>query len=112
MFRKVLSTYLPRYTGDVLVATEVMARMLPCPSRPRRLGSAIFTLPEARPVDASDTVVPGEPFIYEGIVGVQKFKRAAVISQNISKEEFGLLAESFTDVVVEIGEQQDVGNHL
>src|ERR1700690_1220079 len=44
VLRKVLSTYFPRNTGDVLVATEVIARMLPCPSRPRGLGSASFTL--------------------------------------------------------------------
>src|SRR6185312_5184874 len=41
--RKVLSTYLPRNTGEVRVATDVIERMLPCPSRPRRFGSGIFT---------------------------------------------------------------------
>src|SRR6516165_3771724 len=39
VLRNVLSTYFPRKTGEVLVATEVMDRTLPCPSRPRRLGS-------------------------------------------------------------------------
>ncbi len=49
VFRKVLSTYFPRKTGEVLVATEVIARMLPCPSRPRRLGSVSFTLRNCGP---------------------------------------------------------------
>ena len=35
--------YFPRSTGEVRVATAVMARMLPWPSRPRRFGSAIGT---------------------------------------------------------------------
>src|SRR5258705_3570328 len=39
VLRKVLRTYLPRKTGEVLVATEVIDRILPCPSSPRRLGS-------------------------------------------------------------------------
>ena len=43
VLRKVLSTNLPRKTGEVLVATEVIDRMLPCPSNPRRLGSVSFT---------------------------------------------------------------------
>src|SRR5579863_3731810 len=49
VLRKVLSTYFPRNTGEVLVATEVIARTLPCPSRPRRFGSAIFTLRKRGP---------------------------------------------------------------
>src|ERR1700674_499395 len=43
VLRKVLSTYFPRNTGEVLVATEVIARMLPCPSSPRRVGSVSIT---------------------------------------------------------------------
>src|SRR5580704_13557418 len=43
VLRKVLRTYFPRKTGEVLVATEVIDRMLPCPSKPRRLGSVSFT---------------------------------------------------------------------
>src|SRR5580704_4491887 len=49
VLRKVLSTYFPRNTGEVLVATEVMERMLPCPSRPRRLGSVSSTLRKRGP---------------------------------------------------------------
>ena len=43
VLRNVLRTNLPRNTGEVLVATEVSDRMLPCPSRPRRFGSVSFT---------------------------------------------------------------------
>src|SRR5579863_4741843 len=49
VLRKVLSTYFPRNTGEVLVATEVIARILPSPSRPRRFGSVIFTLRKRGP---------------------------------------------------------------
>ena len=36
-------THLPRSTGEVRSATDVIVRMLPCPSRPRRFGSASVT---------------------------------------------------------------------
>src|SRR6266567_1233663 len=49
VLRKVVSTYFPRNTGEVLVATEVIDRTLPCPSRPRRLGSVSFTLRKRGP---------------------------------------------------------------
>src|SRR5262245_34682917 len=43
VFRNVLRMYFPRSTGEVRVATDVSARMLPCPSSPRRFGSLSFT---------------------------------------------------------------------
>ena len=33
-------THLPRYTGEVRSETDVSARMLPCPSIPRRSGGS------------------------------------------------------------------------
>src|ERR1700729_361955 len=42
VLRKGLSTYFPRNTGDVLVATEVIERMLPWPSRPGGWGAVSF----------------------------------------------------------------------
>ena len=43
VLRKVDRMYLPRNTGDVLVATDVSDSTLPWPSRPRRFGSVNFT---------------------------------------------------------------------
>jgi len=68
--------------------------------------------PELRAVDAREAVVPGEPLVDEGVVRAQKLQSAAVFAQNISEEQLGLLAKSLADVVVEIGEHQQVGNDL
>src|SRR5262245_42555425 len=43
VFRKFETTYFPRMIGDVRLATEVSARKLACPSKPRRLGSVTGT---------------------------------------------------------------------
>src|SRR5262245_26562854 len=43
VFRNVLKTYTPRKTGEVRVATDVIERMLPWPSNPKRFGSVSFT---------------------------------------------------------------------
>ncbi len=49
VLRNVVRTNLPRKTGDVRVATDVIDRMLPWPSRPRRFGSVTATLRKREP---------------------------------------------------------------
>ena len=41
--RILVSTYLPRSTGEVRLFCDVSARMLPCPSSPRRASSLTAT---------------------------------------------------------------------
>src|SRR5262249_47870876 len=49
VFSKFEMTYFPRRMGDVRLAAEVSERKLPCPSRPRRLGSVTVTRRKREP---------------------------------------------------------------
>ena len=59
------STHFPRPTGEVRSGYEVTVRMLPWPSKPRRLPSASATRPEVAAGHALDAVVPGQPLVEE-----------------------------------------------
>ena len=49
VFSRFEMMYLPRSTGDVRLATDVIDRMLPWPSRPRRFGSVTGTRRKREP---------------------------------------------------------------
>src|SRR5688572_5944359 len=75
-----------------------------------RIGQLHLTEPRA--VDTWDAVVPGQAFVDERVVGAQQLHRAAVLSQDVAEEQLRLAAERLADVVVEVGEHQQVGRDL
>ena len=82
------------------------------PQQPAAIGIGELHAAELRAVNALDAVMPGEPLVDEGVVRVQELKSAAVFAQNVAEEHLGLGAESLADVVVEIGEHQQIRNDL
>ncbi len=51
-----------------------------------------------------DSVVPRQAFVDERIIGVQKIERAAILAHDAVEEHLGLLSESLSQIVVEVGE--------
>ena len=59
--------------------------------------------PEPAAVDAGDAVVPGEPLVDEGVVGVEEVEHAAVVAQGAGEKQGRLVPECLDEVVVEVG---------
>ena len=76
------STHLPRSTGEVRSATDVIVRMLPWPNRPRRFGSASATRAKRGSGDVRDAVVAREPLVHERVVGRQQVEHVAVLADD------------------------------
>ena len=60
---------------DVRFGYDVTVRMLPCPSRPRRLASASGHPPELRPVDVRRCRSARQSLVQERVVGVEQVER-------------------------------------
>ena len=86
-------THLPRCTGEVRSATEVIIRMLPWVRMPRRVGGS-GTRRNSVPVTLGIAVVPGQPLVHEGVVGVEQVEHAAVLAHQAGEEQLGLRAAS------------------
>ena len=67
---------------------------------------------ELAPVDSGDSVVPGQPFVEERIVGRQKIEHGAVFVEDALEEQLGLALERLPQVVVEIREIVRVGQDV
>ena len=69
---------------------------------------------ELAAVDSGDSVVPGQPFVEERVVGRQKIQHGAVFGQDALEEQLGFVLERLPEVVVEIREivrvRQDVAH--
>ena len=99
------SIHLPRSTGDVRCGYAVTVRMLPWPSSPRRLSSVDRDAPEVAALDVGNAVVPGQPFVEEGVVRRQQIQHAAVLAQDAVEQQLRLAPKRLTQALVEIGEQ-------
>ena len=68
--------------------------------------------PEPAAINIRDAVVPGQPFVYERVIGGHQIQNAAVFPQDAFKEKLRFAAERLPEIVVEIGENDPcwVGN--
>ena len=95
-------------TGDVRFGAEVTVRMLPWPSSPLRASLVTAHAPEVAAVHVRDAVVPREPLVDERVVGVHQVEHAAVLAHDAAEEQLGLALEGLAQVVVEVGEDEQV----
>ena len=68
----------------------------------------------AEPVadDARDAVVPGQPLVDEGVIGVEELEHAPVLAEDRLAEPLGLLEHGLAERLVEVGEQLRVGRDV
>ena len=59
--------------------------------------------------DVRDTVVFGEAFIEEGVVGAQELGDRAIGANDVLEENFGLAAHRLTEVFIEVDEPARIG---
>ena len=61
--------------------------------------------PEVAPLHVGNAVVPREPVVDEGVVGVEQVEDAAVLPHDALEEQLRLAAERLPQPVVEVGEE-------
>ena len=80
--------HLPRATGDVRAAFEVMVRSAPLPMRPRRiieLGRKVDPA-ELRTVNVRDSVLLCEPLVDECVIRRQEVDNAPILAGNATEK--------------------------
>ena len=97
-------THLPRSTGEVRVAYDDTARMLPCVSTPPRGVPVRSTWRNCWPRDVRDPVVPRQPLVQERVAAVDEVEHAAIVADDGLEEELGLAPHRQPEVVLELGE--------
>lgn len=60
-------------------------------------------------VDIGDTVVTGQAFVEEGVVGGEEVGDTPVFAEDTAEEELGFRAQGLTEIVVKIDEETLVG---
>src|SRR5256885_901107 len=68
--------------------------------------------PELAPVKVRNPIVPSEPLVHEGVVGREQIENVPVFADDAFKKQLRLAAERLAKIVVEIGKQIGVRQHV
>ena len=94
--------HLPRSTGEVRVGYDVTIRMPPWVSTPPRSFPGKRHPPKIAAVDAGDSVVAGQAFIHERVIGVDQLQNAAVFADDVLEKQRAFAFEGIAQRVVEL----------